>query len=98
MTTCPQCGSHRIRRRHQASEGVVHALTRPRLYRCSKCGWKGAERPNRLSRLASGGREKPKEVLMAVLIALVLLGVLWGGAKACTVMQPLRDEYAQPQG
>lgn len=76
----------------------MHRLTRQRLYRCSKCGWKGAERPNRLSRLASGGREKPREVLMAALIVVGLLGVLWGGAKACGVMQPPRDEYVQPQG
>ena len=40
-------------------------------------------------------RETPRDVLKAVLIVLVLLGVFWGGSQACSVMRPAPDPSAQ---
>lgn len=169
MPHCPQCGSHRLRKRHSLFGAATYALTGLRRFGCAKCGWKGWKRrhdgsgtpagetasrtagrtagrtaartaattaattapaaqqtsdppsepataaPNtfyRSRRYGSGPRgraghgnarqrrwtgrkEKPADVLKAVLIVLVALAVIWGAAQACSLLRPPQDDASQ---
>ncbi len=41
MSSCPKCGSHRIRRVHHPLSPVVKTVSGRHRYRCSNCEWSG---------------------------------------------------------
>ena len=91
MTTCPRCGSTRLKRSHSrnARERVLKFLGR-RAYRCIDCGWRGFLKGKSSRSSARAKQYTPLQIVLIIIVIIIAtMGILYW-----TMREESKPEYS----